>query len=252
MKEIPFFDQILTYKKIDSTFTRARQLIVNKVVRGNFLLVAETQSTGKGRKENRWFSPPGGLWFTAGFFNLPLKSSLTIYMAITIVQAINKLYPDTTAHLTIKWPNDLFLNGQKIGGILTSAFPDLNYILSGTGLNTNNKEFPEELREHSASLSIFLQREIDNEELLLEIFQSFLAGLPDYLENELENLKTIFNSKYSYLTDKKIVLQTEFDELTGLVKGINREGALILLLKNGSYLPIYSGTVTGIGDKIIS
>ncbi len=248
MKEIPFFDQILSFKKIDSTFTRARNLIVNREVQGNFLLVAEMQTHGKGRNDNQWFSPREGLWFTAGFFNLPLRSSITIYLALCIVEAISTLYRETNDELAIKWPNDIMLKDKKLGGILTSAYPDLKYILSGVGLNTNNTELPPQLDNKTASLTLFLNKKIDNQELLVQIFESFAQGLPDYLEHELEHYKNLYNEKLSFLKNKRIVLKTEYEELSGLAKGINNQGALILQLENGSFLPIYSGSITHLSD----
>ncbi len=248
MKEIPFFDQILTFKAVDSTFTRAKQLVINKEVHGNFLLIADRQLRGKGRKANNWFSPQGGLWFTAGFYNLPIRSSLTIYLAVSAVQAINELYQKTTGKLFIKWPNDIILNDKKLGGILTSAYPDLKYILSGTGLNTNNTGFPPELEAKAVSLSSITGCKIDNEALLQKIFRFFSDGLPDYLDNELQNIKPLYDDKYSFLKNKTIVLQTEFEQFQGLVRGINNKGALVLQLANGSIQPLYSGTVKEIID----
>ncbi len=249
MKEIPFFDQRLDYKKISSTFSEARKLILNREVQGNFLLVTETQTAGKGRNTNHWFSPGGGLWFTAGFYNLPLRSSLTLYLAICITQSINELFPETTGELAVKWPNDLMLQNKKLGGILTSAFPDLKYIISGIGLNTNNREFPPELQNIAVSLAYYTGREIDNEDLLSKIFEKFAEGLPDYLDNELLNLKPLYDRDFSYLKDKKVILQTDYEEFIGRVKGINQKGALILQLENGSFQPFYSGSITWIEDN---
>jgi len=246
MKEIPFFDQRLDYKRIGSTFAEARKLILNREVQGNFLVVAETQSSGKGRKEKEWFSPQGGLWLTAGFYNLPLKSSFTIYLAISIAEVVNQLFPETAGSLLIKWPNDLMLQDRKVGGILTTAYPDLKYIISGIGLNTNNREFPPELKNIADSLARFTGKEIDNELLLGRIFDKISEGLPDYLDNELLKLKPLYESEYSYLKDKKILLNTDFEEFAGRVKGINQKGALILQLENGSYQPLYSGSITHI------
>ncbi|MBW6515750.1 MAG: biotin--[acetyl-CoA-carboxylase] ligase [Candidatus Cloacimonetes bacterium] len=251
MREIPFFDQIINYQKTDSTFIRAKNLILSKDVQGNFLCIAETQTVGKGRNDKYWFSPIGGLWMTAGFYNLPLKSSLTLYLAISIVNALIKLYPEIADNVYIKWPNDLILKNKKLGGILTSAYPNLKYILSGIGLNTNNREFPSELNNIAISLSEYVRKLIDNELLLYEIFNNFAEGLPDYLDNELGKLKQLFNERFSYLKNKKVHIQTKFEELHGVAKGINDKGALILLLENGTFLPVYSGSVTKIDDITI-
>ena len=243
MIEIPFFDRVIHYKKIDSTFSKAKQLVMDREVRGNFLLIADSQTSGKGRGDNSWYSPSGGIWLTAGLYNLPLMSSITLFLALCIARSIEREHPKTSGLVSIKWPNDIYIGEKKVGGILTVSYPGLKYILSGVGLNSNNREFPPELQDQATSISSVTGSEIDSELLIRSIFDLFAENLPDFLENELKNFRSLFETRYSFLTNKKIIIDTEFEEYVGQVRGINNKGALILELQSGILQPLYSGSV---------
>ena len=123
------------------------------------LVVADSQTGGRGRRGRGWVSPPG----ESISFSLLLKPSfspdrasmLTILMAISIAEVISALHPDLD--VKIKWPNDVLVNGKKVCGILTEmeAEPDyIHYVIIGVGINVNQTEFPEELAQIATSLRI--------------------------------------------------------------------------------------------------
>ncbi len=247
MIDIPFFDSVKKYDELGSTFVEAKRLISSKQAEGNFLLIADKQTEGVGRKGNSWFSPNGGLWITAGIYNLPIKSSITIFTALMIVRAIIKLYPDTEDYIGIKWPNDIFIDGKKMGGILTSNFPMFKYLLLGIGLNTNNP-IPDELKAASllatikdVSLSHNYEK-IDHESLLRSIFETFGDNLPTLIEQGLEDFLEDYYH-YSILENKEITIHTEFEDYQGIVSGLNKEGALMVKLDNEMTQPFLSGSV---------
>ena len=243
MKEFkhPLFDEIFFKHKTNSTNKLAEKLVKNREVSGNFLLIAEQQSNGIGRKKNIWFSPEGGIWLTSGIFGLAVESSLTIFTGICIHKAIAQLYPKLKDQLKIKWPNDIYLNGKKLCGILTSHLTAQKYHLIGIGINTNFTEFPKELQEISVSLKQYLNSEVDNYELMKAFFDFFAAELPEFIENKLD--VSYFN-KHSLLRVKQVELDTDFDKFYGISKGINKNGALLLELKSGMIQPFYAGSIT--------
>lgn len=242
MNELTFFDEVIKYHSINSTNAEAKKLILSKQVQGNFLLIADRQSSGVGRSENKWYSPEGGLYCTVGFFNLPLKSSLTIYIAIKIVKALIDIYPQLKDEIKIKWPNDIYLADKKICGILTSAFPAQQYIITGIGLNTNIDNFPPELSNKATSLYLRLNNPVDHDFLLSTTFDFLAQDLPDFLINELSN-HLAFYREHSFLHGRRIKLNTEFEVFAGLVKGITTKGALLMELDNGLIQPFYSCSV---------
>jgi len=241
----PLFDEVKYFEKINSTNKKADQLIKSKQISGNFLLIAKNQSRGIGRKDNSWFSPEGGIWITAGLYGLDVQSNLTIFTGICIHKALLKLFSKMQNDLKIKWSNDLYLNEKKLCGILSSHLPAFKYHLIGIGINTNFSEFPTKLSDLSISIKQYLKTDIDNSNLVKTIFDIFSSNLPEFIEGKLQ---IEYFNEYSLLTGKKIELDTDFDKFSGICKGINKKGAILIELKKGMIQPFFAGTVINFLD----
>ena len=235
------FDEIFYFNKLSSTNRYAEKLIKTGEDQGNFLVIAEEQSSGIGRKKNSWFSPNGGIWNTAAIYGLSVESNLTIFTGICIHQALIELFPDLANVLKIKWPNDIYLSDKKLCGILSKHLTARKYHLIGIGLNSNVVAFPDELSEIAISLQKELRTDVENTEVMRKIFDNFSENLPGFIEGKLD-IK--YFNRYSLLKGKKVELDTDFDKFSGIAKGINRNGALLIELKPGMIQPFYVGTVT--------
>jgi len=137
------------------------------------VIVAESQSAGKGRLGRTWSSPPGGL-----YLSLLLRPQLTtkellrmtVYSCVPVAQAIEEV---TDLQVQVKWPNDLELNGRKLGGILVEGVSKLNrldFVVLGIGINVNAEPATDQA-ERAVSLRAVLCREVDQEQLLASILQ---------------------------------------------------------------------------------
>jgi BirA family biotin operon repressor/biotin-[acetyl-CoA-carboxylase] ligase len=137
------------------------------------VIVAESQSAGKGRLGRTWSSPPGGL-----YLSLLLRPQLTtrellrmtVYSCVPVAQAIEEV---TDLQVQVKWPNDLELNGRKLGGILVEGVNKLNrldFVVRGIGINVNAEPATDKV-ERAVSLRAVLCREVDQEQLLASILQ---------------------------------------------------------------------------------
>ncbi len=236
----PLFDEIYSFDKIESTNLKAKKLIKTGEARGNFLVISRTQSGGIGRNRNLWFSPDGGIWMTVCLYGLIVSSNFTIFTGICIHKAITELFPEIKSNLKIKWPNDIFLNNKKLCGILSSNLQAEKYHLLGIGLNSNVCEIPLELKDIAISLRKELDHNIDNKVLVTKIFNNFASNLPDFIEGKLD-MK--YYNEHSLLKGRTIELDTDFDKFSGIAKGINKSGALLIELKPGMIQPFYAGTV---------
>ena len=139
------------------------------------VVIAEEQNSGKGRLSRGWFSPfARGVWFSVVLkppFMPQEASKCTLLAAIAVVKAVNK-YKGVQA--SIKWPNDVLLDGKKLVGILTemsAEFGRINYIVIGTGINVNvpKEMVPEELRATAVSLADVAREPISRVELLADV-----------------------------------------------------------------------------------
>jgi len=128
------------FDNIDSTNMQALRIFHKKDIESGSLLVAKKQHNGIGRFGREWLSPQGGLWFTLLVKkDKKIKSieRVNLIMANSIVYALEK---NTECRFMVKWPNDIYLNGLKIGGILSEHVfsRQVSALIVGVGLNINN------------------------------------------------------------------------------------------------------------------
>ncbi|MBN1327704.1 MAG: biotin--[acetyl-CoA-carboxylase] ligase [Candidatus Cloacimonetes bacterium] len=236
-----FFDQIFYHDRLDSTYNRAETMIKLREARGNFLIMANEQTNGRGRRDNFWLSPPGGIWMTAGLYGLPLENGLTIFTGMILNRVVGHLFPQLIPDLKLKWPNDLLIKNRKLAGILTGYFSPEKYHLLGIGINSNLEIIPEQIASIATSLKLETGLAIDDNIILKLFWDNFSADLPHFLEQGLSPEEFRSNS---YLINREIILQTQYDSFRGIARGITKTGALLLELKKGMIQPFFSGQIT--------
>ncbi|MFO7896392.1 MAG: biotin--[acetyl-CoA-carboxylase] ligase [Candidatus Cloacimonadales bacterium] len=238
--EHKLFDEVYTLGKINSTVARSLKMIKQAEANGNFLVISDEQMAGHGRNKKSWFSPDGGIYMSANLYGLIVEPSLTLFVGICIHKALLDSFPYLKNDLHIKWPNDIYLDNLKLGGILTVHQPRQRYHSIGIGLNTNIDEFPAELQATATSLLCCLHFQIDNQKLIDKIFDHFMQDFPDYIEHGLDQQ---YYNQYSFLAGKEVVLDSGFDHYQGICKGINKNGALVLQLPSKMIQPFYAGSI---------
>ncbi|MBI5355599.1 MAG: biotin--[acetyl-CoA-carboxylase] ligase [Candidatus Aenigmarchaeota archaeon] len=141
--------EILVKKSLPSTNTYAKKLAGDGK---NAVVVALTQTRGRGRNGKKWFSPKGGLWFSV-ILRPKSPNLIQAIASLAVLRSIKKL----GLKPKIKWPNDVYINGRKISGVLSeSSFSGkLDYVVVGIGINANFalKMLPKELRKASTTLA---------------------------------------------------------------------------------------------------
>lgn len=169
--------KILEFEVLESTQEKAFE-----IAKENFepltVILAKKQTKGIGRKGDFWFSPEGGLWFS---IILPKISpeKIEIFSNLLSFLIAKLIFEETGEKIFIKFPNDIYLNGKKIGGIMVqSKICGKDQIsVAGIGINTNVREFPENLKEIATSIFLETKKEIDNRkflEKLLKEIEKFL------------------------------------------------------------------------------
>jgi len=163
--------KILEFEKLDSTQKIAKEL-AEKGEKEWTVILAKEQTQGIGRKGDFWYSPRGGLYFSvilpqAKIEKLEILRDLTPFLISKVIFEEFKIKP------FIKFPNDIYLNGKKIGGIMLQNIisPQKQISILGIGLNTNIKEFPEDLKDKATSLLIELKKEVSNQKILEKILK---------------------------------------------------------------------------------
>jgi len=237
--------------ELDSTNDRSLQLARQKGNQLNTTLVlAARQTVGRGRGENRWWSNAGALTFSLlmpnGSLSLPSVSlpQTSLLAALAVGNAIENSIRAEAAQL--KWPNDVYLRGRKVCGILVEAISGSNgALVVGIGLNVNNSisDAPDELRAIATSLCDVAGGQLSSVELLITILQQFELHL-----NELREGKTQLQQQWQercLLDGHTVHVDTPTGSLTGVCRGIDNYGAL-LLETDLSIERCLAGTVTQI------
>jgi BirA family biotin operon repressor/biotin-[acetyl-CoA-carboxylase] ligase len=168
---------IKNYKTLKSTNLKAKEL-AKKGADPWTIVIAEEQTGGYGRKKTAWSSPDGGLYFSTILpkSNIDDLQTLTILAAFICAKTIKENF---NLEPFIKLPNDIWINGKKISGILTENVigRDVKLSVMGIGLNTNIRKFPKDLENIATSLKIELGKEVDNQKILKQIIKALKEQL---------------------------------------------------------------------------
>jgi len=173
--------EIIKFEKIDSTQIFAKNL---KTPEPWLVVLAKEQTTGRGRGRDFWYSPKGGLYFSVILpkSNIEDLQTLTIIAAFIIGKYIKEKF---NLEPFIKLPNDVYLNGKKVAGVITEnviEVKEVKFSAMGIGLNTNIARFPKDLENTATSLKIELGKEVDNEKILKEIIEGLREQLKTITE----------------------------------------------------------------------
>jgi BirA family biotin operon repressor/biotin-[acetyl-CoA-carboxylase] ligase len=235
------------HAEIDSTNDRATEQARLPRLDCPYLVLAARQSAGRGRGSNRWWSAPGALTFSlvldARQSGLPPERWPQIALAAggAVCEAIEQSIPE--AAVGLKWPNDVYLAGKKACGILVEApAGGTGRLLVGIGVNVNNRlaSAPQELTQIATSMIDVAGRPFDLTDVLLAI----LARFGDWRSHLVNNERGLFERwrRRCLLTGKRVCLNTGSRQVTGLCRGIDDAGLLVLSTPDGTerYL---SGTI---------
>ena len=231
-----------------STNLRARQLADAGAPHGT-LVAADVQEGGKGRRGRAWAASPPGTSIAMSLILrprfAPVKAPmLTLLAALAVrdgVEQVSGLRP------AIKWPNDLALNRKKICGILTEMILEaeyIQYVVVGIGVNVNQTEFPEELREKATSLRMEAGRNFHRAELVARSLAAFEHYYGIFLKTEdLSELQEEYNRSLAGLGGPVRVLAPGGD-WEGTSLGIHADGSLLVRRPSGQVEAVDAGEVS--------
>lgn len=235
-KEIKYF------KEIESTNIIARE-IANSVEEGT-VVIAESQTQGRGRLGRKWISPEGGVWLSI-ILKPGIQPSYAPRITLLAGVAVTKTICSLGLPARIKWPNDVLINGKKVCGILTEIEAEIDmidYCVIGIGIDANvdTESFPEEFRESSTSLKKELGREINRVEFVQKLLEEFEAL---YLKLQKDGFSSILEEwrKMSMTIGEWVKITTQTRTIYGEAIGVDNEGALIVETSEGKLEKVVAG-----------
>jgi len=236
-KKIYYFDVLA------STMETAMGLGTKGVPEGT-LVVAETQTKGKGRLGRAWYSPKHkGIYLSLVLRPdiLPNQAPvLTLLSAVAVCEAIKEVCRLDTQ---IKWPNDIFLNNKKIGGILTEMAAEtdrVSFMAVGIGLNVNNDK--KSLISGASSLKEEKGEPISRLQLLQELLRRIEANYSLFCKKETACILEKWR-EHSMTLDRRIKVYSHKEHIEGQAQDVDADGGLLVRLDTGITKKVMAGDV---------
>jgi BirA family biotin operon repressor/biotin-[acetyl-CoA-carboxylase] ligase len=213
------------------------------------VVIAETQTAGRGRLKRKWFSPKGGL-----YFSIVLRPELSAEEAVKLVfvaglAVANVLDEAYGLKVETKWPNDVLVNGKKICGVLCemgTIGEKVNYAIIGTGINANvetEKELPKSLRALATSLESELGKKVKLEELFRVLLERLECVYEQFLKEGFNPILERWKS-YAGFLGKQVAVAGDTESFCGLALDVDSEGALVLRLDDGIVKRVFVGDLS--------
>lgn len=231
-------------REVDSTNTRLHELARQGAAAG-LVIAADTQTSGRGRQQRQWHSPPGRNLYFSVLLRPAWKTSetppLSLAAGVALAEAVRPLLP---ARPTLKWPNDLLFEGRKLAGILVEAQADrqaVRHVVVGIGLNVNQQAFPGDLAERAGSLRSVSGQPWDRADVLARVLQSLELWL-DTLRSSPSVVLEVWQS-YAPWVGGPVAVSNGASSVRGVALGLSAEGALRVRDAEGREHLLLSGDV---------
>jgi len=258
--------QVNWYDELDRGMDLARRQVESFEKSGRSfpsgaVIIADSLTGGKGRFARSWHAPRGGMWLTLVLVNtlLPRYANFLPFAAGIACSETLTVYG---VGCSLKWVNDVHVEGRKIAGILIESFRSPihgeEYFLIGVGVNVNNLSFPLPLTDVSTSMGLLLEREIN----LIDFVLCFLAKLAwnigllyyeekqDLAAGEKDGFSNIILNRYRELSDtigKRVLYGFDIQQnpqYEATVLDIDEQGCLVMRLQDsGAILREQSGEI---------
>jgi BirA family transcriptional regulator, biotin operon repressor / biotin---[acetyl-CoA-carboxylase] ligase len=214
------------------------------------VVIADEQSAGLGRLGREWFSKKGeNLLFSVLLRPRLPPSKLFVVTMIFALAGIDAIKETSGLNAMIKWPNDIYIDGKKIGGILAEfsvVQGVVQHLVLGMGLNVNwNPEMEKTLLYPTSSIFAETRERVSREEMLVNLLKQLAIS---YYEVERDMARTErFYEKWnekSLILGKTVVIETGKERIEGEAAGIDRNGALTLITAGGDRRKFLCGDVS--------
>ncbi len=249
LKTSLFGKNIIFRDTIGSTNVFLKRLAQEGAPEGT-VVIADEQSAGLGRLGREWFSKKGeNLLFSVLLRpQLPTKQVfvLTMIFALAGIEAIHGI---SGLNTMIKWPNDIYMGGKKLGGILTEfsvVQETVQHVVLGMGLNVNwNPGTERSVLYPTSSIFSEIHEKVSREKILGNLLERLEISYYE-VGQDMARSEDFFKKWHekSLILGKTVVIETGKERIKGEAAGIDRDGALILITSNGDERKFLCGDVS--------
>jgi BirA family transcriptional regulator, biotin operon repressor / biotin---[acetyl-CoA-carboxylase] ligase len=241
--------EILCLAEVDSTNDEAeRQLAAGRSA--PFVVLARRQTLGRGRFGRVWHSEDNGNLYASFAFRPRLEpgrmATFTLWMGASLCELVANFCQVPPG---IKWPNDLYFDDRKFGGMLTEARVDADQIrdlVFGLGLNVNSPPaaLPPALARQVTALADRVGRRLDLNRLAAAIIGRVLSAYEAFVEGRHRDTFADLWNRFDLLRGRPVTLVQGARRITGVAGGIDDAGSLLIRGENGRLQRFHAGEVT--------
>jgi len=249
LKTSLFGKNILFRDTIGSTNVFLKRLADEGAPEGT-VVVADEQSAGMGRLGREWFSKKGeNLLFSVLLRPQLPPTQLFVLTMIFALAGIEAIVDISGVNTKIKWPNDIYVGGKKLGGMLTEfsvVHGAVQHVVLGMGLNVNwNPAAERTVLYPTASIFSEIQEKVSREEILTNLLQRLEVSYYE-IGRDMGRTEVFFEkwNEKSLILGKTVVIETGKERIEGEAAGIDRDGALRLITTSGDEQKFHCGDVS--------
>jgi BirA family transcriptional regulator, biotin operon repressor / biotin---[acetyl-CoA-carboxylase] ligase len=240
---------LLSYDVLDSTNEEAKRLAAGGASHGA-VIWARRQTAGRGRLQRQWVSEEGNLFVSLLLepqVEFETASQLSFVAAVAAIEALKPIVPHEK--LGCKWPNDILLNGKKLGGILLESFATPNeqkknkerrWVIVGVGINVDSA--PEGLDFPASSLKEAGVEIISAKIVLARFVHHFIETYDLWQAKGFAPIRKAW-LEHAWGIGKKLEVRLPDEKFNGVMKGIDRSGMLQVTLPGGRNRNVSAGDV---------
>jgi BirA family biotin operon repressor/biotin-[acetyl-CoA-carboxylase] ligase len=241
--------QLVCLETVDSTNSEAeRRLAADAEV--PLVILARQQTHGRGRRGRPWHSAANGNLYSTFVFRPRTEPArlqdFTLWMGLNLCELVEKfcrLSPQ------LKWPNDLFLDGRKAGGMLTEARVDADQVrdlVFGVGLNVNGRaaQLPPELRKVATSFADAAGTPVDLNKFAAALITRVMRAYQQFTDGSYRDTFTALWERYDLLRGRPVTVIQGTRTISGTATGIDPEGSLLVRTTAGATERFRAGEVT--------
>ena len=220
--------RVIFLPECGSTNDEARRLAL-KGAAHHSLILTEVQTSGRGRRGQPWTCPQGEGLACSMIVRPKAAPALWARHALAAGLALAESLDGFGLSAGVKWPNDVWVDGKKICGILVEAGTD--FVIVGIGLNINVTAFPDGLAHPATSIALETGRVVSREEVLVSLLQRLRVRL-DQIDSGFPDLMKAWSAR-CVLTGNDIELESNGEIITGRMEGLSANGELLLRTPDG-------------------
>jgi len=236
--------KIYSYKETASTNDAAHDIAMAGEKEGA-IVIAESQTAGRGRMGRKWTSPKS----KGAYFSVILRPDIlpkevpciTLFSALSVAKTIREML---NLAAFIKWPNDVLINNQKICGILTEMNAEtdkINFVIIGIGININTKK--EELPKGATSIMEASGKELSRVEVVRGIFKNLDKYYKLFNSGHISGIIKEYK-EFSNFLGTRVQVTYHDTKIEGYAADVDEDGALILRMDSGLNERILAGDVS--------